>query len=82
MNYLTYLKIITKYGLSRLINPIYPDISRAKEANRLGQLRRFIKEIKTGDLVALPLKLQSAIVIGEIRSDSQYEETAGRLLCS
>lgn len=64
----------TKNDLSKIISQVYPGASRQTVANWLGQLWRFIKEIKIGDLVALPLKQQSAITIGEITSDYQYWE--------
>ena len=35
---------------------------------------RFAKEIQKGDLVALPLKTQSAIAIGKIISDYEYKQ--------
>jgi restriction system protein len=43
-------------------------------ANRVGQIWRFLKNIKKGDLVALPLKTQSSIAIGEVSGDYKYKE--------
>lgn len=37
-----------------------------------GQIWSFIKEIKDGDLVALPLKSRSAIILGEVAGPYQY----------
>jgi restriction system protein len=42
----------------------------------LGQVWRFAREIQKGDLVALPLKSQSAIAFGRITGDYQYKEVS------
>lgn len=45
----------------------------------MDRYRRFIHEIKKGDLVALPLKTQSAIVIGKVEGEYQYKQLADNI---
>ena len=58
--------IKTKEQLEKIYWEQYPDSKKMEAANQVGQIWRFIYEIQHGDLVALPLKTQSAIAIGEI----------------
>lgn len=67
-------KIKTKDELMDLYMKIYPNSKKMKAANEVGQIWRFIREIQKGDLVALPLKLQSGIAIGTIESDYEYKK--------
>ena len=70
-------KIKTKDKLEKLFWQIYPDAKKRGAANEIGQLWRFIHEMKKGDLVALPLKKQSIIVIGRIEDEKyQYKKLA------
>jgi len=62
--------------LEELYAKIYPEEKKMASANRMGQIWNFIYNIKKGDLVALPLKSQSAIVIGEVVGDYEYKEYA------
>ena len=43
-------------------------------AINIGQIWRYIKEIQINDLVGVPLKSQSSIMIGEIVGDYEYTE--------
>jgi len=72
-------KIKTKEELTELYNKVYPTAKKMEFANYVGQIWRFIHEIQKGDLVALPLKTQSAIAIGEIISDYEYKEIANNI---
>jgi len=67
-------KIKSKEDLTNLYIKLHPDTKKMKVVNEVGQIWRFIREIKKGDLVALPLKTQSAIAIGEIIGDYEYRE--------
>lgn len=60
--------------LEDLYSKIHPEEKKMAAANRMGQIWNFISNIKKGDLVALPLKSQAAIVIGEIIGDYEYKE--------
>jgi len=63
--------------LQDLYKKIHPDAKKKTVANEVGQIWRFLDNIKVGDLVALPLKLQSAIAIGKIESKYEYREDLG-----
>jgi restriction system protein len=52
----------------------YPDSKKMTAANQVGQLWRFIHEMQIDDLIALPLKKQSAIIIGKIKSNYEYRK--------
>ena len=52
----------------------HPNKSPMHVARVVGQIWDFAKEIKRGDLVALPLKTQSSIAIGRIEGDYEYRE--------
>jgi restriction system protein len=54
-------KIKTKDELEKLYWETHPDAKKMQAANEVDQIWRFMQEIKKGDLVALPLKKQSAI---------------------
>jgi len=43
-------------------------------ANEVGEIWRFLKEINIGDLVALPLKNQSAIAVGKVTGSYEYRK--------
>ena len=60
--------------LAKLYAEVYPAAKKAEAANRIGQVWRFVGEIRKGDLVALPLKTQSAIAIGKVDSDYEYQK--------
>ncbi len=68
--------IKTKEKLEKLYWKTYPDATKRSAANEIGQIWRFIHDIKKGDLVALPLKTQSAIVIGKVKDDYEYTKLA------
>jgi restriction system protein len=71
--------IKTREELAELYNRIYPTAKKMEIANYVGQIWRFIHEIQKGDLVALPLKTQSAIAIGKIESSYEYKELANNI---
>ena len=55
---------------------IFPDDKLKTVKNREGQLWRFSREFEVGDIVALPLKTQSAIAFGRITGPYQYRADA------
>lgn len=65
-------KITTKEELKEIYLKFYFTEIKMRMANQVGQIWSFLKKIKVGDLVALPLKGQSLIVIGEITGDYKY----------
>ena len=52
----------------------HPEANKHKVTNEGGQIWRFARELKTGDLVALPLIKQSAIAFGRILGEYEYRE--------
>lgn len=67
---------LTKDELRKVYREKYPRETEKQIVSRLGQVWRFAHVIKKGDLVALPLKSQSAFEFGRITGDYQYEEIA------
>jgi restriction system protein len=67
-------KITTKKDLENLYLRINPNVKRLSMVKMIGQIWDFAKEIKTGDIVALPLKSQSAIALGTIKGDYEFRE--------
>jgi len=68
--------IHTRDELKDLYLKTYPDAKKMTAANEVGQLWRFIHEIQVNDLVALPLKKQSAIIIGKVKNKYEYKKIA------
>jgi restriction system protein len=58
--------------LKQLMEETYPNEKKMAIANYTGQVWAFYNKIKIGDLVALPLKTQSAIAIGKITGPYEY----------
>lgn len=53
-----------------------PDATRGKIANNAGQVWAFVLGMNVGDWVVFPLKMKSAIAVGEIKSEFTYAPTA------
>ena len=70
-------KIESREELKELMDEAYPDEKKRAIANYAGQVWAFIKRIEIDDLVALPLKTQSAIAIGRIKGDYEYRTDLG-----
>lgn len=60
--------------LMDLYYKLHPNAKKMQVVNEAGQIWRFIHEVQKGDLVALPLKTQAAIAIGEVRGDYEYKQ--------
>jgi len=69
-------KITEKSEIEELYVEAHGPQKKMSLANQVGQIWNFVKNIKKGDLVALPLKTQSSIVIGEVTGDYEYKELA------
>jgi restriction system protein len=65
-----------KESLKQLYITSDPNAKEMAVANMVGSIWRFIKEIKKGDLVALPLLSQNSksIAIGKVEGDYDYKE--------
>jgi restriction system protein len=62
----------TRKELADLLRATYPDDKERTLINWESQLWNFIHDISTGDLVAMPSKSRSIIVIGEVTGDYRY----------
>ncbi len=67
-------RITSRDELAALYRDRFPAASAGKASNHVGQIWTFLKKIKKGDLVVLPLKSQSAIAIGKVTSDYQFRQ--------
>ncbi|MEM3647635.1 MAG: restriction endonuclease, partial [Thermoproteota archaeon] len=67
-------RVKSKEELTELYRKTYPADSEGKVTNVVGQLWRFVRMIKEGDLVAVPLKSQSAVAIGQIVGGYIYRQ--------
>ncbi len=63
-----------KESLTKLYFEVNPNAKKRQAANEVGQIWRFVHEIQKGDLVALPLRLQSGIAISKVKGDYEYKE--------
>ena len=70
----------SKKELAELYNRFHPTATRAQAATGIGQAWRFVHEIQKGDLVALPLRTQSAIAIGEVEGEYEYQKLADNIM--
>ncbi len=64
--------IVTREALIARLEETYPDAKRKTLLNWASQLFPFIREMKPGDLIALPLKRRPAIAFGRVTGDYQY----------
>lgn len=60
--------------LKELFRKVYPEYNEQSVAIQVGEIWRFLYEIKKGDLVAIPLKTQYAVAIGIVEGDYEYRE--------
>jgi len=67
-------KVGTKEDLQKIYEETYPRNKKRTASNEVGQIWRFVKGIPKGDLVALPLKTQSIVALGEVLGDYEYNE--------
>jgi restriction system protein len=66
-------------SLKRIYTKAYPQQNIKTVTTNVAQIWSFIKRIKKGDLIALPLKSQPQIAIGEIQDDYEYKEYNGNI---
>lgn len=72
-------KVKDRESLKKLYVTINPNAKGMHLSRMVGQIWDFAKEIKKGDLVALPLKTQSSIAIGTIEGDYEFREIAANV---
>jgi restriction system protein len=67
-------EVKSKERLKEIYIKQHPDAAKMKAANEVGQVWRFVHDIKKGDLVALPLKTQPGIAIGKVVGEYEYNK--------
>ena len=70
----------TKDELRELYVATFPQATEKRIVNGLGQVWRFAHEIEQGDIVALPLKSESAFAFGRITSEYLYRRLAENVM--
>ena len=65
--------------LVELYSQANPTDTKMQVASGVGQVWRFVREIQKGDLVALPLKTQSAVAIGKVEGEYEYQKLADNI---
>jgi restriction system protein len=75
-----YSAVRTKDEMRRVFQEAYPASRDRKNIPGLGQVWRFAREIQKGDLVALPLKTESAFLFGRVVGDYQYKRLAPNVM--
>ncbi len=71
---------LTKEELRAIYGKTNPKDSEQQVNAGLGQVWRFAREIQKGDVVALPLKTESAFEFGRVTSDYQYKKVAPNVM--
>jgi restriction system protein len=69
-------KLTIKENLRGYLEKTYPDSSKGKITNHIGQIWAFTHGIKSGDWIVLPSKHKSVIHIAEITSNLNYDGNA------
>lgn len=67
----------SKEQLKTLYEKAWPDASEGRKSNHVGQLYAFLKKVKIGDLVVVPMKTNGTIWIGKIKSEYKFREDLG-----
>jgi restriction system protein len=75
-----YSTVRTKDELRLLYKEKYPGETEKQVSSGLGQVWRFAREIQKDDLVALPLKTESAFAFGRITGEYQYKRVASNVM--
>ncbi len=70
----------TKDELLQLYKQTYPRESEKQVISRASQVWRFAREIQKGDLVALPLRAESAFEFGRVTGEYQYKQVAPNVM--
>lgn len=70
---LTYLEHRDK--VQSLLEALYPDASKHRISNHVGQIWSFSKKIKPGDWVVLPSKKEPAVHVAEVTGNYTFDST-------
>ena len=66
-------KVKTREELAALLTELYPEEKKNTITNWRNQLWAFVKTMRVGDLVSMPLRDRSIIVFGDVTGDYKYE---------
>ena len=69
--------IKSKVELESLYEKVWPDASEGRKRNHVGQVYAFLRNVKIGDLVVVPMKTSGTIWIGKIESEYKYRTDLG-----
>lgn len=75
LNDLSELKARSK--LRSLYEKVWPDASKGRQANHVGQIYAFVTKVDIGDLVVVPMKTNGTIWIGEIQGGYKFRTDLG-----
>jgi restriction system protein len=70
-------KVQTREELKPLYEQAWPDAAEGRKNNHVGQIYAFLRKVKVGDLVVVPMKTSGNIWIGEIKSDYRFRKDLG-----
>lgn len=65
-------------GFKSLVAKTYPDVKEGAIPNWAGQLYRFVHEMKKGDIVVYPSKVDRMMHIGEVEGDYRYAPSGSK----
>src|SRR5213593_1782377 len=69
----------SREGIAEILRQTYPQDSEAAIRNFTGQLYAFVHRMHEGDLVAMPLKSQPQIALGQVASPYEYRRDLGEV---
>lgn len=64
----------TRDAFSKKYDEIYPESSKMSTAQCVGQLYRFVHDVKVDDYIVFPTKYNRMINIGQVKSEYYYDE--------
>lgn len=64
----------TREGFNKFYDEIYPSSSKQSRAQSVGQLYRFVYEVKIGDYIIFPTKYNRMVNIGQVTGEYFYDE--------
>ncbi|MFG1860806.1 CBS domain-containing protein [Microbispora bryophytorum] len=66
----------SRTDIAAVVKENYPDAEKATLSNWTGQLWRFLREIREGDLIVCPLKTRQTIAVGRVTGPYRYQGDA------
>lgn len=66
--------------LEHIYDQVYPEVSAGSRAVNRGQVWSFVRLIKKGDIILLPLKTTHAIAAGKVTGDYEYRTDLGDMV--